>query len=186
MKRSTKLILGLVAGGIGLASISAAVVANDKFEARKELQIASGGSFGHGKHGGRDKMMARMTKLFEDHDVNKDGAVTQDEVDMVRKRALAKFDTDKNGTLSKAEYQNYWADLMEARVTRGFERLDDDDNGQISTDEFIKPLSGIIKRHDEDNDGAVNKEELEEHMKGKGRKGKRHGKYDRDDDEDKS
>jgi len=169
MKRSTKYVLGMVAGGIGLASISAAVVAKDRFESRNEFMVASGGGMGHGKYGGREGMMKSMTKLFEDHDVNKDGAVTQDEVDTTRKSTLMKYDVDKNRTLSKAEYQNYWTDLMEARVTRGFERLDDDDNGQISADEFVKPLSGIIDRHDENSDGSIDKEELEEHMKGKKR-----------------
>ncbi len=163
MKRSAKIIMGLVAGGIGLASVSA-VIASERMANHKEVLMASGYEHGHGKRGKRH-MMKGVTKLFEEHDLNKDGSVTQAEVDTVRKSQLDKYDQNKDGTLSLGEFESLWAERMKPRMVDGFQRLDEDGSGSVTTDEFLAPFSKIIDRHDTDDDGDVDEDELKKHMK---------------------
>ncbi len=169
MKRPTKIILGVVAGGLALASVSAAVVANERKAQNKELIMASGGYHGHGKFAGHRDMRKGMIRLFNEHDVNKDGAVTQAEVDDVRKAKVDKYDRDKDGSLSLSEFEALWLEQMRSVMVDGFQRLDDDGSGKITVEEFAAPFSNIIDRHDDDDDGDVDEEELEKHMKSKGK-----------------
>ena len=74
-------------------------------------------------------MMKGMDKMFEEYDVNSDGAVTKDEVDTTRKQKLSKFNTDKDGALSLDEYEDLWIERMRSHIVNGFLRLDDDGNG---------------------------------------------------------
>lgn len=172
MKKFTKIALGVVAGGLALASVSAVVVAKDKMDGYRSMMMASAGEYGHGKggrHGGRGFMKERMTKLFNEHDVNQDGAVTQAEVDLVRKQSLDKYDANKDGNLSLDEFEGLWLERMNSRMVRGFQHLDEDASGAVSTEEFIAPFSKIIDRHDTDGDGDVDEEELKKHMKKRGK-----------------
>lgn len=180
MKKYTKITLGVIAGGLALASISAVVVAKDKMDGYRGMMMASAGEYGHGKwggHGGKGFMKERMTKLFNEHDANQDGAVTQAEVDAVRTQSLEKYDADKDGTLSLAEFEGLWLERMKSRMVKGFQHLDEDASGSITTEEFIAPFSKIIDRHDTDDDGDVDEDELKKHME---RRGKRHYGKDRD------
>jgi len=52
-------------------------------------------------------MMKGMDKMFEERDVNSNGAVTQDGVDSTRKQKLSKFNADKDGAFSLDEYAVY-------------------------------------------------------------------------------
>ncbi|NQW00772.1 MAG: EF-hand domain-containing protein [Rhodospirillales bacterium] len=176
MKRRTKITLAVVTAGLAFASASAVVVAKEKMRGHNAVMMAEGGHHGNGNQGRYGAMRQQMTKLFNEHDANKDGAVTQDEVDGVRKATLDKFDTDKDGNLSLAEFERLWLERMKSRMVDSFQRLDDDGSGTITTDEFIAPFGSIIKSHDMDNDGDVDEEELSKHMqgRGKGRKGQDH------------
>jgi Ca2+-binding EF-hand superfamily protein len=81
----------------------------------------------------------RMT--FADVDANSDGAVTADELGKMRKpqdgkggpddkNHLARFDTDKDGKISAAEWT--------AQGDKIFARLDDNKDGKITKDEMPK------------------------------------------------
>ena len=74
-------------------------------------------------------MMKGMDKMFEEYDVNSDGAVTKDEVDTTRKQKLSKFNADKDGSFSLDEYADLWIERMRSHMVNGFLLLDDDGNG---------------------------------------------------------
>lgn len=46
----------------------------------------------------------------------------------------------------------------------GFDQLDQDDDGQISFDEFSNRERGMIERLDQDGDNAVSREEVDAHL----------------------
>ena len=176
MKRHTKIVLGLVVGGAAISALSLGVMAREKFEGRHSMMMSSGEHY-EGGHAGYRYMAKRMGKLFEEHDMNSDGAVTQDEVDAVRKAKLAKFDADKDGALSLDEFEGLWLERMRSRMVDGFQRLDDDGSGKVTVEEFAGPLAKIISRYDTDDDGKITENEMRNHMK---QRGSRHHKEERD------
>ena len=66
-----------------------------------EVEEADGGHRGPGG-----------ANLIDQFDTNKDGKLTQAEIDAARQERLAEFDADKNGALSLEEYQALWLDAM--------------------------------------------------------------------------
>lgn len=178
MKRHTKLVVGLVAGALAISTAGAAVLASDKGKDHKELMASyRGHESGNKHHGSKRQMMgAQMGKMFEENDLNKDGAVTQNEVDTNRKQKLEKYDTDKDGALSLGEFENLWLDHMRPRMVDGFQRLDNDGSGKVTIEEYVAPFAKIIDRHDSNDDGKITEKELRNHMK----KGMRHGMRDDD------
>jgi hypothetical protein len=59
----------------------------------------------------------KKAQMFEDLDANKDGSLEQSEITKVEKlgEQFATVDTDKNGKLSKAEYQAWTEKVAEKR-----------------------------------------------------------------------
>jgi Ca2+-binding EF-hand superfamily protein len=110
-----------------------------------------GERFGHHGRGHGGRIMERI-EIF---DLNKDGAVTQDEVDQFRKDQVTKFDADKNGTLSLEEYQALWLDQMRERMVDAFQRHDDDGDGRVTADEFNERFANMVKRFDRNDDGKL-------------------------------
>jgi hypothetical protein len=108
-----------------------------------------GDRFRQGRRGG--DMMDRM-RVF---DLDKDGAVTQAEVDRYRQDQIVKFDANKDGTLSLEEYQALWLDGMRERMVRAFQEHDRDGNGQVTAEEFNRRFEGIVARFDRDRDGRL-------------------------------
>lgn len=176
MKRHTKIILSLAVGGVVVSALSVGVMAREKHQDYRAVMMASGGHYDGGRRGHRF-MMKGMNRMFEEHDVNSDGAVTQGEVDATRKQKLSKFDTNKDGALSLDEYESLWLERMRSRMVNGFQRLDDDGSGKVTVEEFTGPLAKIISRYDTDDDGKITEKEMRDHMK---KKSKRRYKEDRD------
>ena len=69
--------------------------------------FAPANGIGGGGQDGYHNMMKGMDKMFEERDVNSNGAVTQDGVDSTRKQKLSKFNADKDGAFSLDEYAVY-------------------------------------------------------------------------------
>lgn len=97
--------------------------------------------------------------LMERFDADKDGKLTQDELDTSRKELVAKFDTDKDGKLTLEEFQSLWLDFMHKRMVRGFQRIDEDGDAVITIEEFIKPYGNVLERMDRNGDGVLDKED---------------------------
>jgi hypothetical protein len=123
------------------------------------------GMMGPGMMGGGPMM------LFEMFDTNKDGQITQEEINAVRDERFAKFDTDHDGKLSLQEYEALWLDAMRPRMVRQFQANDADGDAAITPEEFRARYSRIVVMLDANGDGIVTREEVMQLRRG-----------DRDDD----
>ena len=172
MQKKTKLFLA--AGAAGLLTLGAAAgIAN--------ADMGGGGwGGGHGMGGGygmRHGMggPGRMAmQMMERYDANKDGKLSQDEIDTNRAQWLAEFDADKNGSLSLEEFQNLWLKARHQQMVREFQMFDRDGNAQVTLDEYKQPLANMVANHDRNGDGFLSRDDHPrgEHM---GKRG--HGKW---------
>ncbi len=63
----------------------------------------------------------------------------------------------------------------------GFQRLDDDGDGKVTSDEMKAPMTRITRFMDRDADGVITRDELQRRHRGGGH-GPRHEKEERRDD----
>jgi Ca2+-binding EF-hand superfamily protein len=162
MQRKTKFALaaGLI-GAIGLGTLGSVAFADGGRDCGPRRGM-----------GGGPGMMGRQ--LAERYDANKDGKVTQEEIDVNRGQWVSDFDSDKTGTLSLEEFEKLWLKARFERMVREFQRFDRDGNGQVTLDEYKEPMSDMVERFDRNNDGALSREDRP--ARGEGR-GWRHGKH---------
>jgi EF hand len=125
------------------------------------------------RHGGPHGPMG-FEQLAERYDTNKDGKVSQEEIDANRGSMLADFDADKSNSLALAEFQNLWLKTHNQQMIRDFQRLDKDANGQITLDEYKAPLDKLVANLDTNKDGVISSDEM--HPRGHGPMG--HGPKD--------
>lgn len=111
-----------------------------------------GGHCGMGR-GGPHGMMGRQ--LMERYDTNKDGVVTQAEIDQNRQQWLAEFDTNKDGNLSLDEFKMLWLKSRNEMMVREFQFFDRDGNGQVTIEEYKGPMADIVATRDTNNDGSL-------------------------------
>lgn len=178
MKKSTKLSIAAVSivATVGLlgAGLSSAQERWSGYGGYKGGPAAHGcadcGQYG-GQRGKGHKMMRRMMKSF---DADGDGSLSQAEIDAGRQRQFAQYDSDKDGTLNLQEYQAFWMDMNRARMVDGFQRLDDDGDAIVTSDEFLEPFANIVERRDRNGDGVLSKDDRR--MKGwRGKRGQGDG-----------
>ena len=110
---------------------------------------------------------------FAAMDADKDGKLTQAEIDAFRASEVAAADADKDGKLSAAEVSAMQVKRMQARAddmaARMIERLDADGDGLLSAAEFAaRPAPDrLMEMADTDGDGALSEAEIDaaqEHM----------------------
>lgn len=112
----------------------------------------SGWGHGHGRGKGGEV-------LFKRFDTDKDGKLTQKEINDAREALVAKHDADKNGELSLTEFQNLWLEVRHKRMVRAFQRLDEDGSAGVTTAEFLEPFANVVERRDRNGDGVLDKED---------------------------
>ena len=86
----------------------------------------------------------RGQSLIERFDTDRDGKLTQAEIDQARGDRLARFDTDGDGRLSLEEFQALWLDHMRERMVDSFQYLDSDGDGAITGPEYRDPFASIV------------------------------------------
>jgi Ca2+-binding EF-hand superfamily protein len=165
MQKKTKLFLA--AGAVAVLAIGGVA----------SLASAEMGG-GHGRrmggHGGGHHGMMGM-QMMERYDANKDGKLSQEEIDTNRTSWHGEFDGDKNATLSLDEFKSLWLKARQEDMVREFQQFDRDGNGQVTLDEYKQPMAGMVANMDHNNDGVLSKDDRQ-HMKGKrGDRMRRHG-----------
>ncbi|MGE0232230.1 MAG: EF-hand domain-containing protein [Flavobacteriaceae bacterium] len=175
-KKKTLLIAGVAA--IALTGITAgAVQADGRWHERDGFRGERHGMMGgHDMMGGPGMMGGRgdlIRRLAEDADTDKDGKLTQAEIDAAQNARFEKYDADKDGKLNLDEFQNLLTEVMRPMTVRAFQRMDPDGDAAITKDEFDKPLSNIVERMDRNDDGALSRDD----------RPSRHG-WNRDNDDD--
>ena len=168
MQKKTRIWL---AGG----AVSLAAIAGIATLAHADMDGGMGGGWGHhmrgmmghGMGGGGQMMMER-------YDANKDGKLTQDEIDQNRAQWLAEFDAGKNGTLSLDEFKNLWLKARNEEMVREFQFFDRDGNGQVTGDEYKAPLADLVANRDRNGDGALSKDDRPQRGEGRGDHMRRH------------
>jgi Ca2+-binding EF-hand superfamily protein len=109
-----------------------------------------------------------LERIFEIHDLDEDGRITQAELSTVREQRFSRADRNEDGRLDSDEFEA-WRESVSpgnARRMRGrggerFDSLDADSDGAISLDEFNAVGSPMLERADLDGDGVITRTELE-------------------------
>ena len=162
MQKRTKIILATAAAGLLATAVVGGAIAENK-----KHGMGHGMGMGDGKHHGRHHGMRHRIKHFaKRYDADKDGKISQQEVDTNRSDWHKKFDADDNGSLSLKEFESLWLQYKRQRMIRAFQRLDADGDAAMTLDEYKEPLAGIVERWDRNGDGVLSRED---------RKRRRHG-----------
>jgi hypothetical protein len=140
----------LLAGGLALLAAAAAAAVP---------ALAHGW---HGRGGGPGP------SLFGTYDTDKDGRLTQAEIDAARQQQLTKFDQNGDGRLTLQEYQALWLDAMREAMVRQFQSHDRDGDAVITVEEFQVRFSDLVREHDDNDDGALTQDELRPRGHGRG------------------
>jgi len=120
----------------------------------------------------RTQLSNRLDTDYADLDANKDGKVdsaeinarlvksAEAELEVIKKErdaAFAKFDTDGNGTISRAEFdaRAKLPTVKEPDAKPFLDRFDANKDGTISKDEFRTPTMSNFEKLDKDKDGTL-------------------------------
>jgi Ca2+-binding EF-hand superfamily protein len=138
--------------GVAVAALFAATMATAAFAER-----GPGGSEGRG---------GMMLEMFDSIDADKDGKLTEAELQAHRAAEFATADANSDGVLSAEELTaKHLARLTEMaadRTTRMIDNLDENGDGSLSAEEMDPSVRERgFARMDRDDDGAISKEEAE-------------------------
>jgi Ca2+-binding EF-hand superfamily protein len=134
----------MIAGAAGFAGITALA----------GLAMADMDGGWHGRGHDRGKYWQNM---FERYDTNKDGKITQEEIDNNRQAWYLEFDLDKDGKLSIAEFEKLWLKARHRMMVREFQFFDADGDGNVTILEYKGPLEDLVVERDRNNDGALSR-----------------------------
>lgn len=175
-KKTNKSVVAAAVGAVLLASTGAIAIAHSSDGTGYKKTHYSGGEgmrkhgMRHGGHGGR-----MMMRLLRQADVNKDGALTQEELDTYRAQQVTDADANGDGTISVEEFQTIWLAQTKQRMVRAFQRLDSDASGSITKEEQDAPFANLIERLDRNDDGKLDREDRKHHREGRGQQGENKG-----------
>lgn len=153
MKTQTKIAIATgiaVIGGVALASAS----------------MARGGFGHHGGHGGGHWGGGAATMLMGQLDTNQDNKLTQAEVDEAIRSRLASADVDGDGKLSLDEFQPVLVEIMRPKIVDAFQFLDADGDASITLQEINQPATRMVDRLDRNDDGDITADELKKRHRG--------------------
>ncbi len=176
--RSKVLIAAALAATIGAAGVAATANADgnsnwrgwrmgDIMGMHRQMMMGRcGGDRHHDMRGMRD----RIRNFADRYDTNKDGKITQAEIDANRADWFKKYDTNNDGKLSIDEYQNLWLAEHHRQMVRSFQRLDVDGTGAITLEAYDTRYAHIVERLDQNGDGVLSRDDMKawrEHHRGR-------------------
>jgi Ca2+-binding EF-hand superfamily protein len=116
--------------------------------------VAGAAHADRGRHG-----MSNVSALMERYDANRDGALSQEEIDTNRTQWHGEFDKDKSGDLALAEFEALWLKARREMMVREFQEFDRDGDGKLTLDEYKAPLNAMVSRLDRNGDGLINRDD---------------------------
>ncbi|MEM9107046.1 MAG: calcium-binding protein, partial [Pseudomonadota bacterium] len=153
MKSTQKIAVALLAAGFVGSTLAPALAQSNtssgKPVAEKRMAHA-GGHHGKRKHRGNRS----MTRAFERYDVNKDGVITQEEVEAVIEERFNSF-AGENGVITLDDFRAAWLENSRRPMVRAFQRMDRDGDGQISAEELEFASDTRFNRLDRDGNGEL-------------------------------
>ncbi len=119
---------------------------------------------GPGGQEGRGEMLLEM---FDAIDADKDGKITEIELEAHRAAEFAAADTNSDGVLNAEEltarHLARMSEMATNRTTQMIERMDDNGDGSLSAEEMTETVQERrFARLDQDEDGAISRQEAEE------------------------
>ncbi len=157
MQRKTKFLVSAAAAVLTIGGVAGIAMAGK----------GEGWGGMHGMWGGHGRGMGQ--EMMERYDADKDGKLTQAEIDQNRTATYAEFDADRNAGLSLDEFRALWLKAKGEMIVREFQFFDADGNGQLTLEEYKTPMSGMVAMRDRNGDGVLS-------MEDRGRRG--HGRHD--------
>ena len=116
--------------------------------------LAGAAQADRGRHGAGD-----VSGLMERYDANRDGALSQEEIDTNRTQWHGEFDKDKSGDLSLAEFEVLWLKARHEMMVREFQEFDRDGDAKLTLEEYRAPLNAMVSRMDRNGDALLNKDD---------------------------
>ena len=138
------------------------------------------GHKGHGAFSGPMKgPMMGILSLVEEVDTDQSGSVSRQEIDMLRNDRFTGNDGDSSGALSLEEFRSLWLEIAHPVMVDHFQFLDHDGDGNVTREEFDRPIDRVVAVLDRNGDGEITLQEVRElHA---GRRGGHHaGHHDKD------
>ena len=146
MRKQTKIMLAIVtAGAIGTIGVAGAAMA-ERGWGKHRGGGHHGMGMGHmGDHYGMGRGGRKMMQHFrERYDANKDGKISQEEIDANRTDRHKKYDKDGDGKLSLEEFEVLWMEAYRRMMVRSFQFFDTDGDALVTIEEYKAPLETIV------------------------------------------
>lgn len=154
MQRNTKFLIA----GAGVLALAIAGYAGFALTHRSGHMLMHGWMDDFGpRHG----MMRQAEAFAELYDANKDGKISQDEINATRSQWLSDADANKDGALSLDEFQGLWLKMQRERMVRAFQKLDSNGDASISAAEYGDGLKNVVADLDTNRDGVLSREDLQ-------------------------
>ncbi len=108
---------------------------------------------------GPERRAERISAMFDRFDADKDGVITEAEIEAARATRLAAADTNGDGALSAEEFTARAVARAAERAAGMFARLDADGDGKLSDAEMQPRRGGMMAWLDADKDGTITRDE---------------------------
>jgi hypothetical protein len=100
-----------------------------------------------------------MGGMMDRYDANKDGKLSQEEIDQNRTQWHGEFDADKSGGLSIAEFEVLWLKARRDQMVREYQEFDRDGDGKLTLDEYKMPMAMLVRDRDVNGDGLLSRDD---------------------------
>lgn len=154
MNRKTILAVGAVAGTVVIGAVTLPALAHGwgpgswGHDGRGAGCTMMDGGWGPGRMGhGGPRLLGALTEnpVYKSFDGNADGIVSTEELETGITALHAKYDADKSGNLSAAEFDSLFAEVSKSFAQRPFAMLDADGDKEISADEMAFPAKMMAR-----------------------------------------